>query len=51
MKEYGSIAIKSTIFGFVTAVAYCAGYKLWEDVLEDKVDDLVDYLTEKFHKE
>lgn len=50
MKELSKAFINSTILGFVTAIAYCAGCKLWEDVLEDKFDDLEDYLTEKFSK-
>ena len=50
MKEYGKTIVNSALSGLVVGVAYMAAIKLWEDVLEDKFDDLEDYLTEKFSK-
>lgn len=50
MKELGKTFIHSVVYGFIAAVSFMAGQKLWDEVLEDKVDDAKDYLTEKFSK-
>lgn len=38
---------KFLAYGLFTAIGYCAGVKLWAEVLEDKVDDLKDRLKKK----
>ena len=50
MKELGKALITGAIYGLGFGVTYMAAMKLWDDVLEDKFDDLEDYLTEKFNK-
>lgn len=37
---------KTAVYGVVVAIGYMAGVKLWDDVLEDKVDSLKDRLTQ-----
>lgn len=51
MKGLGKSIIVSVVYGFTLSVSYMAGLKLWDDVLEDKIDDFKDYLTEKFKKD
>ena len=38
---------KTAAYGFVIAIGYMAGIKLWDEVLEDKVDDLKERLNKK----
>ena len=38
---------KTTALGVVYAIGFCVGWKLWEEVLEDKVDDLKERLSKK----
>lgn len=38
---------KTLLYGAAVAVGYMAGVKLWDEVLEDKVDDLKERLSKK----
>lgn len=39
--------VKTALLGAGYAIGFCAGWKLWEDVLEDKFEELKDRLTKK----
>jgi hypothetical protein len=41
---------KAACVGVTYAIGFCAGWKLWEDVLEDKVEDLKERLSKKEEK-
>lgn len=38
---------KTATYGVAIAIGYMAGIKLWDEVLEDKIDDLKDRLKKK----
>lgn len=39
--------VNSFILGAAVGAGYSAGYYLWEEVLEDKMDDLICYFRNK----
>ena len=39
--------IQMVAYGFAVALGYLGGVKLWDEVLEDKVDDIRERLSKK----